>query len=161
MTRRIWPSSAGRACCTGSTPEFAVGHGAAVHAERRTDTSVAAYRVSTRTVPEYEVPATDVPDPDTGPDLPELADVRLDMTELARLADGPTDGLVAALRPLVTGYRAWIDAREAEADDPLRRLTDHREQVARSLAAARGNQYLDRTLLVDTLADTGCGFFRS
>jgi len=31
--------------------------------------------------------------------------------------------------------------------------------VTAETSCERGNQYLDRTLLVDTLAATGCGFF--
>ena len=118
-------------------PEFAVGHGAAVHADRRADDAPAAYRVSTRTVPQYEMAATDVPGADTDPDLPALADVRLDMAELAALAAGPPAELLAGLRPLVAGYRSWILAREAEAADPQHRLDGHRDQVAQSLGAAR------------------------
>lgn len=118
-------------------PEFAVGHGAAVHAERRSDTAMLAVRLSTRMVPEHEMPATDVPTPATDPDLPELADLVLDMAELGALADGPPDRLLAALRPMVSGYRRWIEARAAEADDPEAMLDDHRDQVAQSLANAR------------------------
>jgi Helicase conserved C-terminal domain len=118
-------------------PEFAVGHGAAVHAERRSGTAMAAYRVSTRTVPWYEIPATDVPGVDTDPDLPELADVELDMAALGVLADGQPEPLLAALRPLVDGYRKWIEARASEGDDPERRLDGYQDQVAQSLDAAR------------------------
>ncbi|MGQ0837139.1 DISARM system helicase DrmA [Actinokineospora sp.] len=114
-------------------PEFAVGHGAAVHAERRTETSMAAVRLSTRTVPEHELPATDVPSADTDPDLPELADVELDMAALGGLAAGPPEPLLAALRPLVVGYRNWIEARTEDALS----LVDYRVQAAESLAAAR------------------------
>lgn len=118
-------------------PEFAVGHGTAVHAERRTDTATAAIRISTRTVPDYEMPATDVPDPETDTDLPELADVVLDMSTLADLADGPVEPLLAALRPMVTGYRHWIEARTADIDLPDSLLADHRTEAVESLNAAR------------------------
>jgi len=118
-------------------PEFAVGHGAAVHAERRSGTAVAAFRVSTRTVPEHEIPAVDVPGVDTDPDLPELAEVELDMAVLGALADGQPQPLLAVLRPLVTGYRSWVEARAAEAGQPQRMLGGFAEQAAQSLAAAR------------------------
>jgi hypothetical protein len=118
-------------------PEFAVGHGAAVHAERRNDTAMTAVRVSTSTVPQHEMPATDVPDAADNDDLPELADVELDMAALGELADGPPERLLAALRPLVTGYRNWIEARATEADDPGRQLDGYRAQVTQSLDAAQ------------------------
>ncbi|MFC4854602.1 DISARM system helicase DrmA [Actinophytocola glycyrrhizae] len=118
-------------------PEIAVGHGTAVRVTRRTDTSRAAYRVSTATVPEYEIPATDVPNPRDDEDLPELADVELDMAELGRLAEGEPDSLLAALNPLVDGYRNWIAARAEEAARPDALLGDHARQVTESLDAAR------------------------
>jgi hypothetical protein len=118
-------------------PEFAVGHGAAVHAERRTGTALAAIRISTRTVPEYETPATDVPTDQTDPDLPELGEVELDMAALGALAGGPPDRLLAALRPLLAGYRNWIDARAAETGDPARQLDGYPTQVGEALDAAR------------------------
>jgi hypothetical protein len=118
-------------------PEFAVGHGTAVHAERRSDTATAAIRISTRTVPDYEMPATDVPDPTTDVDLPELADLVLDMTTLADLADGPAEPLLAALRPLVHGYRNWIEARTADIDHPDSLLAEHRAEAVDSLNVAR------------------------
>ena len=93
--------------------------------------------VSTSTVPTYEVPLTDVPSVEHDPDLPELADVELDMKRLAELAAGPDAGLVDALRPLVTGYRAWIDRNEASASDPARHLGGYRTQVRGALADAR------------------------
>ena len=118
-------------------PEIAVGHGTAVRVERRTETSRSAYRVSTSTVAEYEIPATDVPNPREDTDLPELAAVELDMAKLGELAGEDPEPLLAALRPLVTGYRAWIEARAAEADDPAAELDGYQEQAAESLRDAR------------------------
>ncbi|MFE2755012.1 DISARM system helicase DrmA [Actinosynnema sp. NPDC059335] len=118
-------------------PEFAVGHGVAVHAERRTERSTRAVRLTTRTVPQHEVPATDVPTPELDADLTTLGDLVLDMAKLGKLADGPADGLVAALRPLSEGYRAWIADREAEVDDPATGLDGYRGEAEAALADAR------------------------
>lgn len=118
-------------------PEFAVGHGTAVHAERSSDTATRATRISTRTVPDHEMPATDVPSPEVDTDLPELADLVLDMTTLAELADGLAEPLLAVLRPLVTGYRNWIEARAADIDQPNSLLADYRAEAIDSLNVAR------------------------
>ncbi len=118
-------------------PEIAVGHGTAVRVERRSSTARAAFRVNTATVPEYEIPATDVPNARDDTDLPELADVELDMAVLGRLTEGEPAALLAALRPLVTGYRNWIEARAAEAERPESGLDEYTDEVRDSLTAAR------------------------
>ncbi|WBB46454.1 DISARM system helicase DrmA [Verrucosispora sp. WMMA2044] len=117
-------------------PEFAVGHGTAVHAEPSPSDPQRAHRVRTTTVPIHELPFTDVPSSDQDDDLPELADVELDMRRLAELADGPASALTAALQPLVAGYRAWIDRNEASAGDPARRLDGYHRQVREALRDA-------------------------
>jgi hypothetical protein len=119
------------------SPEFAVGHGTAVRAEPDPDDPMRAHRVVTVTAPDHEVPFTDVPDPRRDADLPELADVVLDMKHLAELADGPAGALTAALRPLVDGYRSWIDRQRATAADPARRLDDYRSEARQALADTR------------------------
>ncbi|MFI2714203.1 DISARM system helicase DrmA [Micromonospora sp. NPDC018662] len=119
-------------------PEFAVGHGTAVRAEPAPSDSLRAVEISTATVPTHELPFTDVPDSSQDADLPELADLELDMKRLAELAEaGPAGALTAALRPLVTGYRAWIDRNEASAGDPQRRLDAYPDQVREALRDAR------------------------
>ncbi|MFY1696862.1 DISARM system helicase DrmA [Solwaraspora sp. WMMA2101] len=136
-------------------PEYAVGHGTAVRADPAVgDHALRAHRIRTCPVPVHELPFTDVPTADTDPDLPELAAVELDMKRLAGLAAtpavtpaaGPTkvvtagpagDPLLAALTPLVDGYRAWIAGNEAAADQPHRRLAEHRRQVIEALSDAR------------------------
>jgi hypothetical protein len=117
-------------------PEFAVGHGCGVHTEADADDPCRATLVRTATVPSYEMPATDVPSPanEADGDLPELADLVLDMERLADL-DGP--GLRAALLPLVDGYRRWIDRNEASLQDPANQLDDYASAARRSLAQAR------------------------
>ncbi|MEV5700515.1 DISARM system helicase DrmA [Streptomyces anthocyanicus] len=121
-------------------PEFAVGHGTGVHAEQARDDARRAVRVSTTATPTYEVPHTDVPNPhidERDRDLPELADLVLDMRELSELEPAP---LRAALLPLVQGYRSWIDRQLASVDDPDSGLADYegeaRENMRRAASAA-------------------------
>ncbi|MEU2662068.1 DISARM system helicase DrmA [Micromonospora sp. NPDC007220] len=118
-------------------PEFAVGHGTAVHAEPASADPLRAHEVRTTTVPAHELPFTDVPSSEQDDDLPKLADVELDMRRLAELAAGPVESLTAALQPLVAGYRAWIDRNEATAADPQRRLDEYGPQVREALRDAR------------------------
>ena len=118
-------------------PEFAVGHGTAISVKPSTADPRRAHIVHTSTVPDYEVPFTDVPNPADDPDLPDLADVVLDMKRLADLAeDGPAEALTGALRPLVEGYRAWIARHAASATDPERQLDGYRTQVRQALREA-------------------------
>ncbi|MFC5752592.1 DISARM system helicase DrmA [Actinomadura rugatobispora] len=117
-------------------PEFAVGHGTGVHVTQSPDDPMRAVEITTAAVPEYEIPYTDVPKAEDDPDLPELADLELDMKRLAELADGPPAALLAALTPLVTGYRRWIERRRADLDDPARRLERHRSDAEAALEKA-------------------------
>jgi hypothetical protein len=114
-------------------PEFAVGHSVAVHAVPSADDPMRAVRVRTAAVPVYEVPATDVPDPQSDPDLPELADLTLDMKVLAEL---DREGLVAAITPLATGYRAWLRRAEERLDDPAEYLEEYAAEARRNLQDA-------------------------
>ncbi|MQA06887.1 MAG: helicase, partial [Streptosporangiales bacterium] len=66
-----------------------------------------AWCLETTWLPSYDVPATEAP---SGPGTA-FADVELSMDALAA-ADPPR--LHAGLMPLITGYTAWLDAREAE-----------------------------------------------
>ncbi|MBR7824678.1 DISARM system helicase DrmA [Actinospica sp. MGRD01-02] len=115
-------------------PEFAVGHGCGVKTKTDEADRMRAVRISTATAPEHELAATDVPDAVADPDLPELAELVLDMKVLADLEVEP---LRAALMPLVTGYRAWIDRAERRAAEPEARLTGFGREVRDTLAAAR------------------------
>jgi Helicase conserved C-terminal domain len=118
-------------------PEFAVGHGTAVQAQPAEDDPLRAHTIRTCTVPDHEVPFTDVPAADRDSDLPELAHVVLDMKRLAELADGPADQLTGALQPLVDGYRAWIDRNEASIGAPERKLDAYHPEARTALADAR------------------------
>ncbi|MGH3437320.1 MAG: DISARM system helicase DrmA [Pseudonocardiaceae bacterium] len=119
-----------------SHPEFAVGSGAAVHADVAADDTLRATEIHTRTVPHYEIPATDVPSAATDPDLPELADLELGMERLAELAETSAELLVSALRPLVVGYRGWIERRTADIDDPSENLSGYADQARDNLRVA-------------------------
>ena len=142
-------------------PEFAVGHGTAIHTDQ-TDDPTRAHTIRTRTVPDHEVPFTDVPSPERDRDLPELADVVLDMKKLAALCDGPVQALIAALQPLVDGYRAWIDRNEAGIDDPARGLGEYRSTAMDAVRDAR--RAADRiaagiaVLATDSVARRAFGF---
>lgn len=91
-------------------PEFAVGHGAGVHAVAAPDDRMAATTVRTAAAPQYDIAQTDAPSVELDPDLPELAGLMVDMKALA---EAGSEELRAGLMPLVTGYRTWI-ARSAE-----------------------------------------------
>lgn len=118
-------------------PQFAVGSGAAVHVEPSPENPLRARLVETRTVPVYEVPPTDIPNPETDEELAGLADLELGMKRLAELSDGPSAALVGALRPLVVEYRAWIDRQVARIDDPREHLAEYAEQARAALNTAR------------------------
>ncbi|MEV6866427.1 DISARM system helicase DrmA [Streptosporangium subroseum] len=115
-------------------PEFAVGHGAGVTARQAPDDPMRAVRVDTQAVPTYEIPFTGVPEPKGDPDLPELADLVLDMEVLRGL---PVAALRRGLSPLVTGYRAWIARQEERLSDPGERLAPYKGAPRDALATAR------------------------
>ncbi|MFF3467614.1 DISARM system helicase DrmA [Streptomyces sp. NPDC002619] len=115
-------------------PEFAVGHGVAVHVEVAPGDPLAAVAIRTAAVPGYEIPHTDVPTAAEDPDLPELAEL---VTDMARLGAMGSAELEAALMPLVTGYRRWITDREAEISDSRAHLDDFAHEANANLAQAR------------------------
>jgi hypothetical protein len=117
------------------TPEFATGHGAAVHVTTAEGDPMRAVEVLTESVPSYEVPFTDVPAADTDSDLPGLTDLILDMKDLAEVSDD--DDLEAGLIPLVTAYRDWIDAQEATLAAPERHLSQYVGDTQETIIAAR------------------------
>jgi len=83
------------------TAEFAVGHGIAVRAERDDNDALRACRLQTDALPTVEVPSIDPA---------KLADLTLDMKELARTADAD---LPNVLSPLTDAYSAWIETEKA------------------------------------------------
>ncbi|MER5517605.1 DISARM system helicase DrmA [Streptomyces sp. NPDC002763] len=117
-------------------PEFAVGHGTGVHAQTDAANPRRAVRLSTTATPSYEIPHTDVPDPRRDrrdSDLPELAELVLDMGELSRLEVAP---LRAALLPLVDGYRSWIERQRRSVDDPAAGLDAYRTEALENMRLA-------------------------
>jgi hypothetical protein len=111
--------------------EFAVGHGVSVHADVADSDSTCADRLTTRVVPTYEVPKTIAPTPD---DQPALADLVVDMQQLAEI---PSGGFAQALTPLVTAYHAWIDAQAARIGMPDARLETFEETAQDVLERCR------------------------
>ena len=93
--------------------EFAVGHGASVHATTNTNDPEQAVEVRTAVMPQYEVPVTETPGtrPEDRPAMRRMVDEGyLDMEALAAM-DG--DELVSALSILAEDYGAWIDEQAA------------------------------------------------
>ena len=96
-------------------PEYAAGHGVAADWEL---SDGACRLLRTTWIPSAEVETTETV---------EVPGVELDMATLGDLSDGADAEL--ALRPLVTGYRAWID----EQDAALTNLTGERRDTAEVL----------------------------
>lgn len=104
-------------------PEFATGHGISAEWEVVDD---ACHVLRTAWIPSAEVEKTE-----TAP----VAGVELSMEALGALADG--GAVVAALRPLVTQYRAWIEARQGDvAALPLARRDTATELLRLASVAA-------------------------
>lgn len=91
-----------------NAPQFAVGHGIAVHAFGVNAGARRATRLVTRPIPSFELSPTVAPEPD---DVNQLSDLELDMFTLADLQPG---GHAAALNPLGHAYRLWIDSNKLE-----------------------------------------------
>jgi Helicase conserved C-terminal domain len=116
------------------TPEIATGHGAGVHVTPDPADPMRAVEVRTQSVPTYEVPFTDVPSAAADQDLPGLAELVLDMKELAERADAD---LISGLSPLVTAYRDWIDAQEDTLAAPGRHLNGYHPDAREAIKSAR------------------------
>jgi len=88
--------------------EFAVGHGVAVHAEVLPGEPERAVEISTRVMPEYEVPVTEAPGLETG-DRPAMRRLLNDgLLDMARLAKMDRPDILAAIRILIDDYEVWI-----------------------------------------------------
>ena len=122
--------------------DYAHGRQCAVDADVR-ESEDRAWRLTTTCFPAAEVPLVE---PGQVPGL--VLDMStLGSPELAR------DGLVRALRPLVTGYRTWLDAQEQRiaGDAEIRRYSPSGEQALAAARAVAGR--LDRA--IDLLRDSG------
>lgn len=108
---------------------YAAGRNVAVHADVADGRRVA-HRLTTTWLPVHNVPATIAP---TGPGTP-LEHVELSMDALAEATPAQ---LQAGLQPLVDGYNAWLDEREAEIPGlpgPLRAAASKAVHEARRAA---------------------------
>lgn len=114
--------------------EFAVGHGASVHAVVSPDNYERAVRLETRTIPVQEVPQTTPP---TAEDIPALASLVLDMKRLSEASDAE---LQEFLKALPDAYADWIEQHRKKIDDASGDLHNHKE------AARRALQNCDKTL---------------
>ncbi|MGW6614523.1 DISARM system helicase DrmA [Streptomyces erythrochromogenes] len=102
-----------------------------------------AHALTTTWLPVHDVPATIAP---TGADAQHLDGIELSMDELAVL---PPAALSEALAPLANGYSAWLDEREAQAEQLTGALrTSALDAVGRARDVA-----VRITLGVDALAD--------
>ena len=88
-----------------------------------------AVRITTRAIPHYDVPMTDVPTAeDEG--FEQLAGLERDMKALAESAPAEILEMLAALPK---AYAAWIKQKRDSIDDPGARLTDFEEPAALAL----------------------------
>src|SRR5664279_4627282 len=86
----------------------AAGHNVAVHADRRPGER-SAYRLTTTWLPTHDVPQVSA-----AASADRLAGLVVSMDDLAELAtSGAPAVLVAALAPLASGYRSWLDDQDA------------------------------------------------
>ncbi len=124
--------------------EYAKGRQCAVDASVR-EGELRAWQLRTTCFPAADVPLTEAGDPRTMPGV-ELDMARLGSPELGR------DDLVRALRPIVTGYRAWLQAQGLRLNDP--EILRYGIAGSQALTAAEGfADRLDRA--IDLLRDDG------
>ena len=117
--------------------EFAVGHGVGVRAEVSKDSCERATQVRTNVVPTHEVPITTPPtasDAEQNPAFALLDGLVLDMKELA---EATAKQVRNRLQPLLTAYKAWIDAEEAKISDPTDGLAQYEEAAKAAIANCR------------------------
>lgn len=109
--------------------EFAVGHGVSVRWELSAGRVDRASAVRTQVVPWYDVPVTEAP---TAADLPGLADLILDMRQLAELDE---KALAKTLGVLHQQYTAWIGGQQARVDGKA--LGEHEPSAREALEKCR------------------------
>ena len=109
--------------------EFAVGHGVSVHWKLSAERVERAIAVRTQIVPWYDVPVTEAP---TAADVPGLADLILDMKQLADLDEKV---LTQTLRVLHHEYTAWIDGQQNRVD--VKALGEHEPSASEALERCR------------------------
>jgi hypothetical protein len=109
--------------------EFAVGHGVSVHWELSAGRVDRAIAVRTQVVPWYDVPVTEAP---TAADLSDLADLTLDMRQLAELDE---KALAKTLGVLHQQYTAWIGGQQNRVD--AKALGEHEPSAREALEKCR------------------------
>ncbi len=110
---------------------FATGHGVSVHAETLPGDPTCAVRLASRVVPSYDVSLTEAP---TSHDIPALANLTLDMQDLAQSAESELPG---KLQPLLTAYAAWIAEQERRIGNPAADLAGYEDVARQTLAQCR------------------------
>ena len=108
-------------------PEFSVGHGVSVHAEKGGALG-RARRLETRVLPWFDVAQVEAPRAEENGDL---RGVELDMK---RLWERPATEVIASLEVLTRAYGRWIAARRAEVASGAAGLAEHDAAAHRSLA---------------------------
>lgn len=109
--------------------EFAVGHGTAVHIDVDPTDPKRAVRISTTSVPSFEVPRTEPPRADE-PGLPDISAVTFDMSLLAA-ADDPA----ALVERLSIAYSEWLDVQAQRLSEPG--VVPHADAALKAIADAR------------------------
>jgi hypothetical protein len=110
---------------------FAVGHGVGVHAETLPGDPTCAVRISTRTIPSYDVPRTEAPSSET---IPAFAELVLDMKELAEISGSD---LTSKLTPLTTAYAQWISEQEQSLNRTDANMHAYRDVAAEAMQQCR------------------------
>ena len=101
--------------------EFGIGLGTSVLCTPATANPQRAVKVSTATIPRFEVARTDAPHPRA---VPQLTGLVVDMKELAEMDRAD---LAAALAPLSDGYRDWLENEQRpRIGEALQRLSGHK-----------------------------------
>jgi hypothetical protein len=116
------------------SPEFAVGHATGVHTTPSNADPMTAVMVQTKAAPQYDIAHTDAPSFDSDPDLPELANLVVDMKQLAACE---LSELRAGLEPLVAGYRTWIERAEMRVRQQDQHLAEYADQATEALEQAK------------------------
>lgn len=92
--------------------EFAVGHGISVHASVSPGNPEQATEVKTVVLPQYEVPVTETPG-DKPEDRPAMRKLQAEgWLDMRRLAELPSNELIAVLSILTDDYDAWIQEQK-------------------------------------------------
>ena len=135
--------------------EFAVGHGIAVHCDNPSNVPWRAYRLTTASIPSYDVHQQTASEPDDE-GFEELKGLVLNMKELAHCE---VDQLRPMLQPLVDAYASWIELEAAYKEDPEQRLQGFEQAADRCVARAKSA--LERIEDGIALLETGGNEFKA